>query len=119
MLNIEKYKESIKKYIKKGDDISCTCHYICNGTRECIVGDCSLCKLQVLDWLCSEYGEPEVNWSKIKQGTLIEVSDDKVNWMKQKFVAYCPLLPRSVIALNRDEDGVLEWTYGRLIKDGE
>lgn len=69
MLNIEKYNDKIKK-------IGLTSVAIVNGEiRSCLdtkCGECSLgksapskeCYDSLLDWLCEDYKEPEINWDK-------------------------------------------------------
>ncbi|MFR7761643.1 MAG: hypothetical protein ACLU1S_01145 [Eubacterium sp.] len=108
MLNIEKYKDKLidlevidvgKLAIEKGKP------RICQNT---ICSDCTFhnkdksdpCEELAVEWLFSEYEEPEVDWSKVKVDTPILVRDyESSEWTKRYFAKF--------------EDGkVYAWKYG-------
>lgn len=87
MTNFEKYKDEIKEIFKEGS----TCgirnfieHNIEHNKDHCIL-DCHVCRKSIIEWLESEYKEPEVDWNKVEVDTKILVSDDGVTWKNRYF----------------------------------
>lgn len=96
MLNIEKYKDKLIELevidvgnlaIEKGKPRICKttacrdCKFYNNNTDSCE-------KLAV-EWLFSEYEEPEVDWSKVKVDTPILVKDtEEGEWRKRHFARF-------------------------------
>ena len=46
------------------------------------------CDNERIMWLCEEYQEPPVDWSKVAVDTKILVSDDGEHWYKRYFARY-------------------------------
>ena len=46
------------------------------------------CDNERIMWLCEEYQEPPVDWSKVAVDTKILVSDDGEHWYKRYFASY-------------------------------
>lgn len=64
MLNIEKYKEELKKC--KGVALDCQIYKLRKECKEvesgfCFSNPCSACRENNIEWLCSEYKEPILN----------------------------------------------------------
>lgn len=64
MLNIEKYKEELKKC--KGVALDCQIYKLRKECKEaesgfCFSNPCSTCRENNIEWLCSEYKEPILN----------------------------------------------------------
>ena len=96
MLNIEKYKEMLvvediispdKLALVQGQPRICKYGIMCD---ECLFNNHSFsCSYDAINWLFSEYKEPEVDWSKVKVDTPILVRDIlKSEWIKRYFAKY-------------------------------
>lgn len=57
MLNIEKYKDEILKYVGCRDSLMCLIYENIMKKNDC-TGCCSKCKRETIEWLTSEYKEP-------------------------------------------------------------
>ncbi len=100
MTNFEKYQKEIPELIYNTKDpslavvgskvISCRdarcseCEF--SKKKSKYVGISCFCKLLV--WLCEEYQEPPVDWSKVAVDTKVLVSDDGEEWHKRHFARY-------------------------------
>lgn len=96
MLNIEKYKDKLVELcvididrlaLIQGQPRICNSSLLCN---ECLFNNnLDFCSDEALNWLFSEYKEPEVDWSKVKVDTPILVKDIlKSEWIKRYFAKY-------------------------------
>lgn len=95
MLNIEYYKDKLKELGIINLDKLALCKgqpHICDDNircRECLFNHSFSCSNAALNWLFSEYEEPEVDWSKVKVDTPILVKDIlKSEWIKRYFAKY-------------------------------
>lgn len=96
MLNKEKYKEKIWDYIlkhgqmpaiTKGGFKSCQTVHCCNDG--CVFYRAHLtCEEGLIEWLNSEYKEPETNWTKVPVDTAVIVSNDEETWYNRYFARY-------------------------------
>ena len=112
MLNIEYYKEKLVKLgIIDLDKLAVIEEQprICNNSIMC--DECSFnnygfsCCSDALNWLFSEYEEPEVDWSKVKVDTPILVKNmEKGEWAKRYFAKF---VDGKVYAWT---DGATSWT---------
>lgn len=93
MLNIEKYKDKLVELcvididrlaLIQGQPRICNSSLLCN---ECLFNNnLDFCSDEALNWLFSEYKEPEVDWSKVKVDTPILVKDtEEGEWQKRHF----------------------------------
>ena len=93
MLNIEKYKDKLVELcvididrlaLIQGQPRICNSSLLCN---ECLFNNnIDFCSGEALNWLFSEYKEPEVDWSKVKVDTPILVKDtEEGEWQKRHF----------------------------------
>lgn len=103
MTNFEKYKNKITDIVEQGDAFALVNEKIvpCSGTP------CEKCKFFIackdrkLDWLSSEYKEPQIDWSKVPVDTKILVRDsDEDVWLKRHFAKY-------------EDDMVYAWADGQ------
>lgn len=95
MLNIEKYKEMLvvediispdRLALVQGQPHICKYGIMCD---ECLFNNHSFsCSYDAINWLFSEYKEPEVDWSKVKVDTPILVSEDAKEWNKRYFAKF-------------------------------
>lgn len=96
MLNIEKYKDKLVELcvididrlaLIQGQPHICNTSMLCD---ECLFNNnIDFCSGEALNWLFSEYKEPEVDWSKVKVDTPILVKDIlKSEWIKRYFAKY-------------------------------
>lgn len=96
MLNIEKYKDKLvelcvididKLALIQGQPRICNSSLLCN---ECLFNNSiDFCSGEALNWLFSEYKEPEVDWSKVKVDTPILVRSYESNkWIERYFAKY-------------------------------
>ena len=96
MLNIEKYKEMLvvediispdKLALVQGQPRICKYGIMCD---ECLFNNHSFsCSYDAINWLFSEYKEPEVDWSKVKVDTPILVRDyEKAAWERRYFARF-------------------------------
>ena len=102
MLNIEKYKDKLVELcvididrlaLIQGQPRICNSSLLCN---ECLFNNnIDFCSGEALNWLFSEYKEPEVDWSKVKVDTPIYVRDcetdsngDEKTWVPRHFAKF-------------------------------
>lgn len=96
MLNIEYYKDKLvelgvinfnKLAVIEEQPRICNTGILCD---ECLLNNKNeFCSNEALNWLFSEYKEPEVDWSKVKVDTPILVKDIlKSEWIKRYFAKY-------------------------------
>lgn len=96
MLNIEYYKDKLVELcvididrlaLIQGQPHICNTSMLCD---ECLFNNnIDFCSGEALNWLFSEYKEPEVDWSKVKVDTPILVKDIlKSEWIKRYFAKY-------------------------------
>lgn len=96
MLNIEKYKEMLvvediispdRLALVQGQPHICKYGIMCD---ECLFNNHSFsCSYDAINWLFSEYKEPEVDWSKVKVDTPILVRDyEGSEWIKRYFAKF-------------------------------
>lgn len=109
MTNFEKYKKQMEEFIYNTKDSNLA---VADGKIiKCEDVPCSECELskksyigldcfsRMLLWLCEEYQEPAVDWSKVAVDTRVLVSDDGEEWHKRHFAKY-------------EESIVYVWGYG-------
>lgn len=132
MLNIEKYKDKLVELcvididrlaLIQGQPRICNSSLLCN---ECLFNNnIDFCSGEALNWLFSEYKEPEVDWSKVKVDTPILVKDIlKSEWIKRYFAKY---ENGRVYAWKEgktswsieDKIGTLCWKYAKLAESEE
>lgn len=112
MLNIEYYKDKlVKSGIINVDKLAvieeqpriCNTGILCD---ECLFNNnIDFCSDEALNWLFSEYEEPEVDWSKVEVDTPILVTDDvRSKWFKRYFAKF---EDRKVYTW---QDGATSWT---------
>lgn len=132
MLNIEKYKDKLVELcvididrlaLIQGQPRICNSSLLCN---ECLFNNnIDFCSGEALNWLFSEYKEPEVDWSKVKVDTPILVKDIlKSEWIKRYFAKYengrvyvWKEGKTSWSAVN--EHNVNSWKYAKLVESEE
>lgn len=96
MLNIEKYKDKLVELcvididrlaLIQGQPRICNSSLLCN---ECLFNNnIDFCSGEALNWLFSEYKEPEVDWSKVKVDTPIMVRNkEEEEWQKRHFSGF-------------------------------
>ena len=96
MLNIEKYKDKLVELcvididrlaLIQGQPRICNSSLLCN---ECLFNNnIDFCSGEALNWLFSEYKEPEVDWSKVKVDTPILVRNyESGDWTKRYFAKF-------------------------------
>ena len=96
MLNIEYYKDKLielgiinpnKLAVIEEQPHICNVNVMCD---ECLFNNYGFsCYSDALDWLFTEYKEPEVDWSKVKVDTPILVRNYESNeWIKRYFAEY-------------------------------
>lgn len=131
MLNKEKYKEEIWKFILKHGRIPAVTK---DGFKLCEVtscygdkcrfnyGDYSRCNEGFLDWLNSEYVEAEIDWTKVPVDTPVIVSNDKERWYTRYFALFdngklktwsCGATSWSV----DDKSELVSWNYKNLANE--
>ncbi|WP_302153480.1 hypothetical protein [Eubacterium ventriosum] len=95
MLNIEYYKDKLKELGIINLDKLALCKgqpHICDDNIrccECLFNHSFSCSDAALNWLFSEYEEPEVDWSKVKVDTPILVRDTEGHeWTKRYFAKF-------------------------------
>ena len=132
MLNIEYYKDKLVELCVIDIDRLALIQgqpHICNTNMLC--GEClfnnniDFCSGEALNWLFSEYKEPEVDWSKVKVDTPILVRNtEKEEWQKRHFARfkngkvyawYDGLTSWSTAG----EDDVNFWKYAKLAESEE
>lgn len=140
MLNIEKYKDKLVELcvididrlaLIQGQPRICNSSLLCD---ECLFNNknSDFCSGEALNWLFSEYKEPEVDWSKVKVDwskvkvdTPILVRESEQNpWLKRHFAKF---KGGKVYAWNsgktfwsiEDKIGMLCWKYAKLAESEE
>lgn len=94
MLNIEYYKDKLKKLgIINLDKLALVQGqpHICDDTKctECLFIHTFSCSDEALNWLLTEYKEPEVDWSKVKVDTPIMVKNtEDGEWTNRYFAKF-------------------------------
>jgi hypothetical protein len=112
MLNIEYYKDKLVELcvididrlaLIQGQPRICNSSLLCD---ECLLNNKNeFCSNEALNWLFSEYEEPEVDWSKVEVDTPILVTDDvRSKWFKRYFAKF---EDRKVYTW---QDGATSWT---------
>ena len=119
MLNKEKYAKEIL-------DIVCQ-----DGTKPAVidnlpirctdVSDCHDCKFYAsnncndafLEWVNSEYKEPEIDWSKVPVDTCILVTDSCGNTIKRHFAKYNNKI------IYAYPDGTTSWSFDNQVEYNE
>ena len=130
MLNIEKYRDELikmgiidtKKIAIRYGKLSLCC-FGCCGCDNLSKEDCGK---QAEDWLFSEYEEPEIDWSKVKVDTPINVRDcetdsngDEKTWVPRHFAKF---ENETVYVWDdggtsftvKSEDSCSSWNYAKL-----
>lgn len=111
MTNFEKYQKEIPELIYNTKDPSLA--VVGSKVINCRDARCSECEFskkkkkyvgiscfgKLLVWLCEEYQESPVDWSKVEVDTKVLVSDDGEDWHKRHFARY-------------EEGMVYVWGYG-------
>ena len=125
MLNIEYYK---KKLVKLGiinlDKLALVQGqpHICDDTKctECLFIHTFSCSDEALNWLLTEYKEPEVDWSKVKVDTpiLVRKNEDK-EWVNRYFAKFADGKVYAWVSgatswTVDDEYDVTFWKYAKL-----
>lgn len=132
MLNIEYYKDKLvelgvinfnKLAVIEEQPRICNTGILCD---ECLLNNKNeFCSNEALNWLFSEYEEPEVDWSKVKVDTPIYVRDtEEEEWRKRHFAGF---EDGEVSAWNGgltswtadDEKNVRFWKYAKLAESVE
>lgn len=93
------YCNFARKYILKRDP--------CAGVY------CNDCRVAFDLWLDEEAEEEPFDWSKVEQGTVIWVSDNKSTWFEMEFVA---MYENFVITYDRKRERFVPWKYGMVNK---
>ena len=131
MLNIEYYKDKLVELGVIDIDTLAIVQgrlYNCCATIECC--DCLFnnnfgCSDAALNWLFSEYEEPEVDWSKVKVDTPILVKDcERSEWAKRYFAKFVDgkVYAWKNGATSWSADGewdVTSWNYAKLAERSE
>ena len=138
MLNIEYYKDKLVELgiidiqslaIIQGQAHICKYDAMCD---KCLFNNHSFsCPNDALDWLFSEYEEPEIDWSKVKVDTPIYVRDcetdsngDEKTWVPRHFAKF---ENGTVYARDdggtsftvKSEDSCSSWNYAKLAESEE
>jgi hypothetical protein len=132
MLNIEKYKDKLVELcvididrlaLIQGQPRICNSSLLCN---ECLFNNnLDFCSDEALNWLFSEYKEPEVDWSKVKVDTPILVRNyESGDWTKRYFAKFVDGKVYAWIggATSWSADGELDvtfWKYAKLAESEE
>lgn len=124
MLNIEKFYDELREL-----KVMPLCFSMIDGRLEACTGQCACCQFDKGEpdcaenckkWLFSEYKEPEVDWSKVKVDTPIQVRESEQNpWLKRYFAKF---KDGKVYAWDsgktswsiEDKTGMLCWKYAKL-----
>lgn len=95
MLNIEYYKDKLVELgVIDPDRLAVISEQlqVCEAVHccECLFNPYgSLCSVDALNWLFSEYKKPKVDWSKVKVDTPILVKDtEEGEWRKRHFARF-------------------------------
>ena len=133
MLNIEYYKDKLvelgiinfdKLAIVQGQP------HICDDMgytkcSKCLFSKCLGCNVDGLNWLFSEYKEPEIDWSKVKVDTpiLVRNNEDK-EWVNRYFAEFADGKVYAWVSgatswTVDDEYDVTFWKYAKLAESEE
>lgn len=128
MLNREKYADEIIKYalgkksmaLKNGKIVPC-------DNDKCEDCDClyQVCDDYIMEWLNSEYVEPEVDWSKVPVDAPILVRNDESRpWKKRYFAMYhngivYAWTDGATSWSAENENDVCRWQYAKIAEDVE
>ena len=131
MLNIEKYKDKLVELcvididrlaLIQGQPRICNSSLLCN---ECLFNNnLDFCSDEALNWLFSEYKEPEVDWSKVKVDTPIYVrcSDDE-KWVPRYFAKFedgrVYAWSDGTTSFTTPIAGAVDWEYAKLAESEE
>lgn len=130
MLNIEKYKNEIRRIINYGDGFAFSNGKIesCVNTKceNCRFSGMNSCKTQKFDWLLEEHKEPrEIDWDKDIDWERVPVNTPVIVWnygnkygvqsamfvAKRKLSGYFAFLPNK----NKNDDfKILSWDHCKL-----
>lgn len=131
MKNREKYKNELINVIKKDSKL---CEFVKkhevfrmfgNDSKSYCKMTCGTCGVALNLWLDEEYGEPEVDWSKVTVDTLVRVRDrEDQEWILRYFkgINENPLRCRYEAwesgATSKTANGkYLCWKYCELVED--
>lgn len=129
MLNIEKYKQQLieLKVLNIGELAKIT-----NKLTSCKCTNCSICDFdagdcmpEAIDWLFSEYKEPQIDWSKVKVNTPILVRNKEGGeWMNRYFAKFedgkfYAWVGGATSWTVDDEYDVTSWKYAKLAEREE
>lgn len=133
MLNIEYYKDKLVELCVIDIDRLALIQgqpHICNTNMLC--GEClfnnniDFCSGEALNWLFSEYKEPEVDWSKVKVDTPILVRDTEWHeWTKRYFAkyengkVYAWYDGATSWTIENKTEQILSWKYAKLVEREE
>lgn len=131
MLNIEYYKDKLVELcvididrlaLIQGQPRICNSSLLCN---ECLFNNnIDFCSGEALNWLFSEYKEPEVDWSKVKVDTPIYVrcSDDE-KWVPRYFAKFedgrVYAWSDGTTSFTTPIAGAVDWEYAKLAESEE
>lgn len=127
MLNIEKYKDKLvelcvididRLVLIQGQPRICNSSLLC---KECLFNNnLDFCSDEALNWLFSEYKEPEVDWSKVEVDTpiLVRNNEDK-EWVNRYFAKFADGKVYAWVSgatswTVDDEYDVTFWKYAKL-----
>ena len=131
MLNIEYYKDKLVELgVIDPDRLAVISEQlqVCETVHccECLFNPYgSLCSVDALNWLFSEYKEPEVDWSKVKVDTPIWVRDDEDgSWMRRYFAKFVDgkvyaWMDGATSWSANSEYNVNSWKYAKLAESEE
>lgn len=116
MTNAEFYKKEIDEIIE--DNASLRKFYLDHKViKEHESGYSLVTKIHY--WLNDEYKKPETDWSKVKRGIEISVSDDGTNWYGSHFLyAYDTNFERPIITYTNNmfsKEMFGNWKYAKLL----
>ena len=117
MTNYEEQKTEIDTIIERG-----ICIAVNKSTKKVVLcpeiacAECLFfkrgsagCGVRMMEWLVSEYKEPEVDWSKVAVDTPVLVSNDKKIWVRRHFAT--PALKNDdSFTVRTFADGKTEWS---------
>lgn len=131
MLNIEYYKDKLVELcvididrlaLIQGQPRICNSSLLCN---ECLFNNnIDFCSGEALNWLFSEYKEPEVDWSKVEVDTPILVRDDEDGeWLKRHFAKFedgrVYAWVFETTSSTTPIDSAVDWKYAKLAERSE
>ena len=132
MLNIEYYKDKLVELgVIDPDRLAVISEQlqVCETVHccECLFNPYgSLCSVDALNWLFSEYKEQEVDWSKVKVDTPILVKDtEDEEWDKRYFAKFeCGVVwsfcdGRTSWSKRKTRNDIISWKYAKLAESEE